>query len=113
MWIMMNNCFFSIVKKDCADDELLVRARREGDIESVFPNAAVKRTIRNDYRYRAVLKRDIVMLAIASRIGGIDYGNFKNTVHDRKLHDAYMHVWGDMEKIQDGGAYGRFLWVKD
>jgi hypothetical protein len=31
-WIMLNNAFFSIVKKDCPVDHLLVRARRPGDI---------------------------------------------------------------------------------
>ena len=36
MWLMMNDCFLSIVAKDCKEDELLVRARRPGDIERVF-----------------------------------------------------------------------------
>ena len=36
MWIMMSDCFLSIVRKDCSPGQLLVRARREGDIEKVF-----------------------------------------------------------------------------
>ena len=43
MWIMMNNSFLSIVSKDCGPAELLVRARRAGDIERVFPDAKVTR----------------------------------------------------------------------
>ena len=106
---MMNDCFFSIVHKDCADDELLVRARRRGDIHKVFPEAKVRETLSNDYRYRAVLKRSRVMEGIAGEIENINYGNFKDSVQDDNLHNAYMDVWGDMERIQQGGAYGRFF----
>ena len=41
MWIMTNNSYLSIVSKDCGSAELLVRARRAGDIERVFPDAKV------------------------------------------------------------------------
>jgi len=41
MWIMTNNSYLSIVSKDCGPAELLVRARRAGDIERVFPDAKV------------------------------------------------------------------------
>ncbi len=44
MWIMTNNSYLSIVSKDCGPAELLVRARRAGDIEKVFPDAKVTRT---------------------------------------------------------------------
>ena len=57
MWIMTNNSYLSIVSKDCGPAELLVRARRAGDIEKVFPNAKVTRQTGSDYLYRAVLTR--------------------------------------------------------
>ncbi len=43
MWIMTNNSYLSIVSKDCGPAELLVRARRAGDIEKVFSDAKVTR----------------------------------------------------------------------
>ena len=49
MWIMTNNSYLSIVSKDCGPAELLVRARRAGDIEKVFPNAKVTRQTGSDY----------------------------------------------------------------
>ena len=52
MWVMLNDCFFSIVSKDCARDELMVRARRPGDIEKVFPNAKVTEYTVSDYQDR-------------------------------------------------------------
>ena len=39
MWIMTNNSYLSIVSKDCGPAELLVRARRAGDIEKSIPRS--------------------------------------------------------------------------
>lgn len=59
MWLCLNSAFLSIVFKDCAEDELLVRARRKGDIEKVFPDAKVIRSTDSDYlieRWSLVMK---------------------------------------------------------
>jgi hypothetical protein len=93
MWIMTNNSYLSIVSKDCGPAELLVRARRTGDIEKVFPNAKVTRQTDSDYLYQAVLPRDVVKQALAAMIDLIDYPNFKDSVEDRSLHAAYVSVW--------------------
>lgn len=100
MWICLNKAFFSIVHKECQANELLVRARRPGDIEKVWPYAKVIKSPGTDYLFRAVLKRSEVMDAIANEIGGIDYGNFKDSVDDDKLHNAYGRVWGVMANLQ-------------
>src|SRR5258708_27290230 len=55
MWIMTNDSYLSIVSKDCGPAELLVRARRAGDIEKVFPESKVTRNTTTDYLYRAIL----------------------------------------------------------
>ena len=82
MWIMLNDAFFSIVKKDCKGDELLVRARRKGDIERVFgiPPARVQWSDRGDYLYRARICYDDVCEAIENEVLGINYDNFKDSV---------------------------------
>lgn len=100
MWLMLSDCFFSIVAKDCGSDELLVRARRAGDIEKVFPNAKVTRNTKSDYLYRAVLPRDVVKQALAAMIDKIDYPNFKDSVEDSSLHAAYAGVWHAMAGLQ-------------
>jgi len=100
MWVMMNNSYLSIVSKDCGPTELLVRARRAGDIERVFPNAEVTRHTNSDYLYRAVLPRDAVKQALAAMIDQIDYPNFKDSVEDRSLHAAYVGVWCAMAGLQ-------------
>lgn len=100
MWIMCNNAFLSIVHKDCEPDELLVRARRKGDIERVFGGVEVERTPGNDYLFRARIKREIVSSMIGANIAKINYPNFKNSVRQDALHRAYARVWSIMAALQ-------------
>jgi hypothetical protein len=100
MWIMLSDCFLSIVSKDCQPDELVVRARRPGDIEQVFPGVKVRRDTKADYLYRAVIPRMDIALRIAERIDDINYPNFKDSVTDDALHRAYMQVWFAMVELQ-------------
>lgn len=109
MWLCMNDAFLSIVDKDCAPDELLVRARRDGDIERVFPDAQVEVNLTTDYRCRARVKRADVAAAITQRVMDLDYSNFKGSVRDDKLHHAYMDVWSAIGKLQPGGPYSSGL----
>jgi len=97
---MHSDCFLSIVSKDCGPTELLVRARRNGDIEKVFPSARVTRSTGTDYLYRAVVPRDAVKQALAVMVDKIDYPNFKDSVEDRSLHAAYVSVWCAMAGLQ-------------
>lgn len=113
MWIMLSDCFLSIVSKDCARDELLVRARRKGDIEKIFPGAAVRRGGGSDYMYRSIIKKKAVAEAMVGEVNRITYPNFKNSVYDEDLHLAYMNIWLTMSRLQPdqpvaGGQYGLF-----
>lgn len=105
MWICLKDAFFSIVDKDCGSDELLVRARRPGDIERYFPKAVVTESTNTDYRYRAAVQRHEIAQVMADLIGAYSASNFKSSVKDRGLHDAYLRVWHAMERLQLGGAY--------
>lgn len=105
MWIFLNDCAFSIVAKDCARDELMVRARRPGDIEKLFPDAQVTEFTRSDYHYRAAVKRTALANALVAELARVTYSNFKNSVEDRRLHDAYSRVWGIMAGLQPSPPY--------
>lgn len=105
MWIMLNDCFFSIVAKDCGRDELMVRARRPGDIEKLFPNAKVTEYTASDYHYRAAVKRTELAEALVGEIGRVTYSNFKDSVQDKPLHDAYLRVWTAMASLQPKAPY--------
>ena len=101
MWIALSDGFLSIVKDAKNRKRLLVRARRAGDIESVFPGAKVTFTPNSDYAYRARIARRTVSKALADRIERIDYPNFKDSVSDIELHNAYLTFWGVMWNLQE------------
>ncbi len=106
MWICLNDAFFSIVRTSGTPEaHLLVRARRPGDIERYWPEARVDRTPGRDYLFRATLPEETVTTVIASTVSGIDYGNFKDSVRDHHLHNAYFSVWQAMAALQDPRPY--------
>jgi len=105
MWICLNNAFLSIVHKDCGPDELLVRARRKGDIEKIFPDAKVTRYTKSDYLYRAVVLKHMVKSAMYDQVMNIDYPNFKDSVDDPLLLDLYHDVWFVMIDAQELPPY--------
>lgn len=108
MWIFTSDSFLSVVDKgDPSGATLLVRARRKGDIERVFPGAEVIEGAGTDYRYRARIDREAVAQAMAEAVRNVRYGNFKSTVKDRARHDAYMGVWLAMAAFQAAQGTGR------
>lgn len=100
MWIFTNNSFLSIVAHRDKPEILLVRARRLGEIESVFPDADVFEMLSADYLYRAEIPREQVAEIMAKQIQEIDYDNFKNSVTDTARHDAYTAIWSVMYQYQ-------------
>ncbi len=107
MWICANDGFVSIVDKaKNRRRDLHVRARRRSHLVSLFPDARVIETPNGDYRYRADIPREAVAAKIAAAITAIDYDNFKNSVPEKQLHDAYARVWTIMGDLQPGGPYG-------
>jgi hypothetical protein len=112
MWLSLSNAFLSIVEPSPADQKtrpgcLLVRARREGDIERIFGEAsgAVERRPERDYLFRAFILREVVATIVADNVMSIDYGNFKNSVKNHDLHDAYAGVWSIMARLQPSRPY--------
>jgi len=106
MWILLNDAFFSIVAKDAPEGHLLVRARRRGDIEKVFGRrTVVQEDDRGDYLFRARIPRSEIAEVLERELGRVTYANFKDSVVDQKLHDAYMRVWTAMAETQPVAPY--------
>lgn len=112
MWICTNKAFLSIVEPSPADrklhgDVLLVRARRQGDIEAVFEKLAgkVEKRPERDYLFRAYIPRPTVANVIANSISAIQYPNFKDSVKNKLLHDAYARIWSVMAALQPTRPY--------
>ncbi len=96
MWIFLNDAFLSIVAPERGHKNLVVRARKEGDIERVFAGVTVTRTGDRDYLFRAMVSRQRVAAAISDRLLDTRYTNFKNSVREDSRHDAYQRVWSTM-----------------
>lgn len=106
MWICLSDSFLSCVASDRDPTVLMVRARRRGDIEAVFGDAYPVLTLDGrDYQFRAFIPRSVVGEVIAKALMDIDYGNFKNSVKDSYLHDAYAEVWSVMAELQEIRPY--------
>ena len=105
MWFCFKSAFLSVVHKDCKADELLVRARVAGHIESVFPSAKVRETYGTDYLFRAVVKRKEVGRVLTDIAFHYKEPNFKNSVTDDALHTAYSRVWSVMAGLQESRPY--------
>lgn len=106
MWIMFSDAFISIVNKGCKKGELLVRARRPGDIEKVFGNKTkVIRSTDSDYLLRAVVTIKEVETAMKRAVNDVTYENFKNSVKNHDLHMAYLETWHAMAKLQTPRPY--------
>lgn len=106
MWIFLSDAFLSVVadKDDPSGPRLLVRARREGDIERVFPEADVATTIAADYRFRAWLPRERVAAVLRQQVENLAYANFKSSIDDHAYHNAAMDVWHVMDGYQGDQA---------
>jgi hypothetical protein len=105
MWICLNNAYISIVAHRDLPDHLMIRARRKGDLECVFGNVTVETTPNADYHYRTSLPRSQVAATLGRiLIESLDYDNFKSSVSDRRLHDAYLDIWSVMRRLQHNSA---------
>ena len=75
MWLFTPQAFLSIVAHRDDARLRLVRARRPGEIEVLFPNAKVQATPHADYPYRAVLPAPEVAAAVAKAAEQSAYPN--------------------------------------
>lgn len=101
MWVCLNDAFLSIVYKDGQENELCVRARHPEHIQRVFPLAKVIETKDGDYHYRSFIDRDEVIEVVSERFKQLAYSNFKRSVKEIELHNAYCEVWATMAHLQE------------
>jgi len=119
MWTMTNFGMFSATLRDeryipKGDTQLLqIRARRAQDLrtlkERYLPEASdIVRLQHADYEFRVFCSHDEWALALARMAQDVDYQNFKNSVRDRQLHNAYLRVWN---ALYDTLATNKYIWT--
>lgn len=114
MWMFCKSGMFSAVAHNEKAGVILLRARLEGDLERLLrvhkmtDKYKVVATPDNDYRFRVEMAREDWVRCVTEEATDIDYGNFKNKVHDGTERDeAYMGCWSAMRDAQDAQMYGR------
>lgn len=118
MWICLNDGFLSAVAADPArlpkadrkriggQRPLCVRARNADHLRALFPDYTVYEWKGRDYPARIFIGADQFAAFVAGRAVNITATNFKDSVADNELHDAYMGIWSVMHRYQHG-AYNR------
>lgn len=107
MWLFTSDSFVSVVadRENPETGYLLVRARAEGHINNLWPDAKVFSVPNSDYSYRAWVSRQDLKDALLNQVDNLDYTNFKNSIQDKAYHDAALGVWSVMYNYQDREKY--------
>jgi hypothetical protein len=106
MWIIGSNFFVSLVNKDCREDQLLVRARRSGDIARFLARRQIECIDQQaDYLFRAPVPIETIVDGLRTELARVGspvegYANFKASVVDRELRHALTDVWMTMRRLQ-------------
>ena len=112
MWIFCKFGFFSAVQHRDKPNTLLVRGRFDGDLDRLLNSLSpedrtlcspVAETPNADYFYRMEMPKHIFAKAVGEIAEEIDYGNFKDSVHEgnRSPRDAaYMGCWSELRTGQ-------------
>lgn len=110
MWHIDQNGAYSIVKKDCDPDELLVRARVYDDLKKLseklnIEETAISETPRADYLYRMTVKASALAEYLANMVLSIDYQKFNTSLPyetqiDQKRVLVYTDVCSTLRRLQ-------------
>ena len=112
MWIFCKLGFFSAVQHRDKPDTLLVRGRFEGDLDRLLSSLSIENrelcspvteTPNADYFYRVEIPKHVFAKAIQEIAEEIDYGNFKDSVHEgysSPRDAAYMGCGGELRAGQ-------------
>jgi hypothetical protein len=101
MWLSLSKGFLSVVVTKQDPNMVMVRARRKEHLESYFSTHNIVVTKSADYPFRVICSKAALTAVLVRYIDSMDYGNFKNSVKDQKLHDAYMDTWTRMTKLEE------------
>lgn len=95
MWLCFNDGFVSAVQDRNEPNSLVVRARRQEILATLFPNETIVFDLNDshDYKYRVFIGKEVLITVLTNRIGELNYPNFKNSVKDDDLHELYNDFW--------------------
>ncbi len=111
MWIFSRYGFFDAVRQDgVADDELIVKGRVRGHLESLvdflpgYSVAAIEFAEGRDYPFRLRVKKADFARAVEAMIRDIDYSKYKAAANQRcgnRFHAVLLRVWSVVAGLED------------
>jgi hypothetical protein len=94
VWFCFNDGFVSVVQDKRDPNKLMVRGRSYQHLQNIFGQSVrIVVTPRNDYRFRVFTNRQEWADIVSKRIHDINYGNFKDSVKEKKLALLYGEFW--------------------
>lgn len=106
MWVMTTRGFYSAVQHRDEPTQVMIRARCKEDIDALvelIPDAKPYELLRSDYAWRIETSQAKWIEALVQMSLEVDYDNFKDAVKSQKHKNAYMDVWFDLLKLEEGG----------
>ncbi|WOL24342.1 hypothetical protein fHeYen801_132 [Yersinia phage fHe-Yen8-01] len=113
MWLILSDGFLSAVVDRNDENKIMVRARRAEHLTAYFPKKEIETYAFRDYQFRVIVNRDELKEMLCQYVTEMMYDNFKNSVKERKYHDACFSVWGIMEALQPMKAYSNYTGEPD
>jgi hypothetical protein len=107
MWLITKDGFFSVVHKDCAPDEVLVRARVKKDLVALAGTIDVEcdisQSYKTDYQFRMVMPRADFCRYLVKYAEEMVYDNFKNSLNRKDYHrrSVYSDIWADGMRLDE------------
>ncbi len=103
MWIFTQEGFFSVVCKECSENEVLIRTKCKEDLIKMFHKLNVKPRIINkkegNYKFRTILKKERWVKYLRCCVFDLNYKKVKNNIvskDDKERKIAYNSVWSTM-----------------
>lgn len=118
MWLCTNFGFFSATRRtdfiDSHDNRVMqIRARCKEHLEQLRDRylldelGPIFSLAKRDYKWRAYCTQEAWARAVYAAAMDIDYKNFKNSVPDPALHEAYENVWSALYELQIPSRLGQ------
>ena len=108
MWLILSDGFLSAVVDKQDPEVIQVRARRKEHLNKYFPTKEVVTHDGRDYQFRVIVNRAELAGMLLQYVEDMQYSNFKDSVKDRKFHDACYDVWHTMAALQPQPPYSNY-----
>lgn len=103
MWVATNVGMISLVQHHDKPGVLLMRARARHHLVALAGKGKehlIEHTPERDYAWRIEVAKESVAELLFTLVMCIDYGNFKGSVKEERLHDLYAEWWRAAYRFQ-------------